>query len=84
MLNFLIGAERRTVTKELLNIIAESAKKKERSILVVPEQYSYDAERLLCGRLGFCSSLTAESLSFSRLADRAPALPAGRCPRYVP
>lgn len=74
MLNFLIGAERRTVTKELLNIIAESAKKKERSILVVPEQYSYDAERLLCGRLGFCSSLTAESLSFSRLADRAASL----------
>ena len=39
-------------------------------ILVTPEQFSHDAERLLCARGGDGISRYAEVLSFSRLASR--------------
>lgn len=42
----------------------------EESILIVPEQYSHDAERQLCAVCGNSISLGAEVLSFSRICSR--------------
>ena len=39
-------------------------------LLIVPEQYSHDAERLLCGICGDKLSLHGETLSFTRLCGR--------------
>ncbi len=41
------------------------------NILIVPEQYSHEAERELCAVCGDSLSLYAEVLSFTRLASRA-------------
>ena len=40
-------------------------------ILVVPEQYSHDAERLLCETCGDSASMYAQVLSFTRMCSRA-------------
>ena len=39
-------------------------------VLLVPEQYSHEAERALCAACGDSLSLYAEVLSFTRLAGR--------------
>lgn len=70
-MELLLGIDRKSLTKTVINKTAENVANNQRTVLIVPEQYSYDAERLLCKKLGSCSSLTAEVLSFSRLADRA-------------
>ena len=46
---------------------------------MVPEQFSHDAERLLCETCGDTVSLYAEVLSFTRLADRVFSVCGGIC-----
>ena len=51
-------------------IAARCARRQSGSFLIVPEQYSHEAERELAQRCGDTASLYAEVLSFSRLAHR--------------
>ena len=52
-------------------IVADARQKKGGRVLIVPEQYSFETERALCGDGGDQISRYAEVLSFSRLAERA-------------
>ena len=54
-----------------------------RSLLIVPEQYSHEAERELAKRCGDGASLSAEVLSFTRLAHRVALEVGGSARTYV-
>ncbi len=72
MLRIITGRARTGKTALLFSEIADRCARKERgSYLIVPEQYSHEAERELSRRCGDTASLYAEVLSFSRLAHRA-------------
>lgn len=69
MLQFLIGRAGAGKTAQLMREIKENMDRGEAgSILLVPEQYSHEAERELCRVCGDRLSLYAEVLSFSGLA----------------
>ncbi len=68
------------IYKELARLTAE---KKEDNILIVPEQYSHDAERALAETCGNNCSLYAEVLSFSRLCSRVFAQTGGMSERLL-
>lgn len=40
------------------------------NILIVPDQYSHDAERMLCEKCGDNASMYAQVLSFTRMCSR--------------
>ena len=68
MLNLLLGRAGTGKTDIIMNEIKHRMSKGESGILlIVPEQYSHDAERQLCAVCGDRLSLHAEVLSFSRL-----------------
>ncbi|MEA4965020.1 MAG: PD-(D/E)XK nuclease family protein [Oscillospiraceae bacterium] len=72
MLTLILGTDRRENARALLGGIAEAVReRKAGQILIVPEQFSHEAERSLCEVCGDTVSLYAEVLSFTRLADRA-------------
>ena len=67
LLHILLDTDRKANTERLLQrLCAENG----RSILLVPEQFSHAAERMLCRTGGNRISRRAEVLSFSRLANR--------------
>ena len=69
MLRFILGRAGSGKTGMILNEIAGRAARREGgNYLIVPEQYSHEAERELARRCGDAMSLYAEVLSFSRLA----------------
>ena len=71
MLRLILGRAGTGKTAQLFSEIAERCAKGEKgSFLIVPEQYSHEAERELARRCGDSASLYAEVLSFSRLAHR--------------
>ncbi len=70
MLKLITGRAGSGKTAAMLDDIMARAERREKSILVVPEQYSHDAERQLCAHCGNSVSLWAEVLSFSALSRR--------------
>lgn len=71
MLTLILGRAGSGKTAAVLNRIADAVREKTPgSILIVPEQYSHDAERELAALAPSDASLYAEVLSFSRLANR--------------
>ncbi len=66
MLKIITGREGCGKTRRIMDEISKGS----RSVLIVPEQYSHDAERLLCSLGGDDISMRAEVLSFTRLANR--------------
>lgn len=71
MLRFLYAPHRPSVSDCAITAVCENAAHEvQNQILIVPEQFSFDAERLLCTRGGDSISRFAEVLSFSRLATR--------------
>lgn len=71
MLKLILGTAGSGKTSHILNEIRKNADAGERGqYLIVPEQYSHEAERELCFVCGDSISLYAEVLSFSRLAVR--------------
>jgi ATP-dependent helicase/nuclease subunit B len=70
MLRLLLGKARSGKTAEVFRMIREDGKRDGhgRSLLIVPEQYSHEAERELCAACGDGMSLYAEVVSFSGLA----------------
>jgi len=69
VLQLLLGRAGTGKTTRILKTIA-AAYGVRPQILIVPEQYSHDAERRLCAGAGNAVSLGAEVLSFTRLAGR--------------
>ena len=71
MLTLLLGEDRQAGLREVIGTICERAQAGEAGqILIVPEQYSFEAERTLCQTGGDGISRFAEVLSFTRLASR--------------
>lgn len=71
MLRLIIGRAGSGKTAAVIAEIAEAvAKGRGGSMLIVPEQYSHEAERELCARCGDGLSLYAEVFSFTGLARR--------------
>lgn len=71
MLHLILGRDWKANRDEILNrISSDVANHLSGRILIVPEFISHETERRLCLSAGDSSSLYAEVLSFSRLADR--------------
>jgi ATP-dependent helicase/nuclease subunit B len=71
MLNLIIGRAGTGKTNYIMNEIKQKMESGETDmILLVPEQYSHDAERQLCRVCGDALSLHAEVLSFTGLSRR--------------
>lgn len=70
MLKLLLGRNQSAITRAILSRAAAPAAG-ERSLVIVPEQYSHGIERELCRLGGDTVSARAEVLTFSRLAHRA-------------
>ena len=80
MLELILSRSRKQNTAAVMQgISAAVSKRREGQILIVPEQFSHDAERLLCETCGDTVSLYAEVLSFTRLADRVFSVCGGIC-----
>ena len=69
MLNFILGAPASGKTYTILNKIKELSESGRDSILIVPEQYTFESEREILSLLGDKFSLNVSVLSFSRLCD---------------
>ncbi|MGI6498289.1 MAG: PD-(D/E)XK nuclease family protein [Oscillospiraceae bacterium] len=76
MLQLLLGRGRKTLPR-LLEQMGRDAEEGRQALLIVPEQYSHQMERMLCSVLGNESCLFAEVLSFTRLAGRVSAQAGG-------
>lgn len=84
MLKILTGPDRITLTQRIMGQIHEKAKAGQAGqILIVPEQFSHEAERRLCACCGDTISRFAEVLSFSRLADRVASCHGGVARAYL-
>ena len=78
MLQILYGTDWRENADRLLDrLCARAAAGEDRQILIVPEQFSFDAEWRLCARGGDSIARYAEVLSFTRLYDRVCAVTGG-------
>lgn len=84
MLHLLVGPDRIALSEELLEYLCRWDGQADNSrILIVPEQFSHEAERQLCRVGGDTVSRYAEVLSFSRLADRVAAVHGGAARAYL-
>ena len=84
MLRIWTGADRTILTNAIFAKIDESAKSGVTDqILIVPEQFSHEAERKLCLTCGNAISRFAEVLSLSRLSDRLAAAYGGAARKYL-
>ncbi|MBO5019297.1 MAG: exodeoxyribonuclease V subunit gamma [Clostridia bacterium] len=69
MLQFIYGKASSGKTYTLINKIKELSVRGEQSVLLVPEQFTFESERLILKELGDKFSLNVSVLSFSRLYD---------------
>lgn len=84
MLHLLLGIDRISLSDKLLEQLCFGDNIPENSrILIVPEQFSHEAERLLCQVGGETVSRYAEVLSLSRLAERVAATCGGAARAYL-
>ena len=84
MLHLLMGLDRVTLTEHLMGeVCRQAAVRREGQVLLVPEQFSHEAERRLCSMGGDTVSRYAEVLSLSRMADRVAAAHGGAARAYL-
>lgn len=69
VLKLLLGRAKTGKTTAIFQAMGENGRKRPQ-VLIVPEQYSHEAERRLCQTLGNGASAWAEVLSFTRLYNR--------------
>ncbi len=69
MLHFILGVAGTGKTERIMENIRAAAEKGERVVYLVPEQYSFEAERQIHRRLGGKLALGVEVLSFTRAAN---------------
>lgn len=84
MLTLLTGPDRTALSQALVQRLTARARAGEGGqVLLVPEQFSHEAERRLCQAGGDSISRYAEVLSFSRLWDRVAAQCGGAARAYL-
>ena len=69
MLQFIFGPPASGKTYILLQKIKESIAGEKQAVLLVPEQFSFESERLILTALGDSAALMVSVMSFSRLCD---------------
>ena len=69
MVKLILGRAGRGKSDAVIRAMAQSPAERTQ-ILIVPEQYSHQAERRLCAAGGNSMSLRGEVLTFTRLASR--------------
>lgn len=84
MLRLLVGKARTGKTAAMIKEIAAAVEAGQGGrIVIVPEQYSHEAERELCAACGDSMSLYAEVFSFTGFARRVMALCGGGAAQYI-
>jgi len=84
MLHLIVGTDRISLTEYMIKQIRlRISAKQDGQILIVPEQFSHETERLLCQICGDTASRYAEVFSFSRMADRIAAQYGGIARSYL-
>ena len=84
MLKLLMGEDRQAGLDAVIDAICKRAQAGEGDqILIVPEQYSFEAERILCKKGADGISRFAEVLSFTRLASRVFSIYGGVSEEYL-
>ena len=84
LLTLLNGTDRTVLTEEIFACAAKAAQAGcDGQIVIVPEQFSHEAERKLCEAGGDSISRFAQVLSFSRLCDRLAAVQGGSARTYL-
>lgn len=69
MLNLILGKNPFVKTEYVRRLIAEKAKTGEKCIIIVPEQFSYEAEKSMLEIVGAKDMLSVDVLSMTRLAE---------------
>ncbi len=69
MLKFIFGCSASGKTYTVINMIKELALKGEQSVLIVPEQFSFESERAVLKALGDKAAQNVSVISFTRLCD---------------
>ncbi len=69
MVQFILGEAGTGKTEYIYSLLRQSVKSGRRAILLVPEQFSFEAEKAVYQRLGAVLALQVEVLSFTRLAN---------------
>ena len=69
MLKFIFGRPASGKTYNVLSCIKELAKNGKSTVLIVPEQFSFESERAVLKALGDKAALNVSVMSFSRLCD---------------
>ncbi len=69
MLQFIIGRPASGKTYTVLNKIKELTEKKQHSVLIVPEQFTFETERAVLKTVGEEATLFVNVISFTRLYD---------------
>ena len=84
MLRLIIGKAGAGKTAAVIGEIRQAVEARQRGrLLLVPEQYSHEAERELCAACGDRLSLYAEVLSFTGLARRVMARQGGGAASFL-
>ena len=84
MLRLLVGKARTGKTATMIKEIAAAVEKRQGGrLVIVPEQYSHEAERELCAACGDSMSLYAEVFSFTGLARRVMSICGGGAAKYM-
>ena len=69
MLQFILGKPSSGKTTIIINKVKELSESGKECVLLVPEQFTFESERLILKELGDKASLNTSVLSFSRLYD---------------
>ena len=69
MLKFIFGRPASGKTYNVLNTIKKLAESDKNTVLIVPEQFSFESERAVLKTLGDKAALSVSVMSFSRLCD---------------
>ena len=84
MLRLLLGRAGSGKTGRIVNEIKDNISQGQNGlVLVVPEQYSHEAERMLCEKCGVSTSLYAEVLSFTRMCSRVFSEVGGAADKFI-
>ena len=79
MLKFIFGRAACGKTYEIIKLVEKSAKAGERPLLLVPEQFSFESEKLVLDALGDCDFQNVTVTSFTRLCSETEQISGGIC-----
>ena len=83
MLKFIFGRPSSGKTSEILKIMKELHKNGEGSILIVPEQFSFEAEKRVLSEIGDSFALSSSVMSFSRVCDEVASVCGGTAAKVL-